>query len=731
MRLSYFVLAFILCCASLTLWADHIPMISESLHALGEVNSFVMYGDYALFIRGERHLQIMDFSDAQNPRLVAGCDVPGIDAGARSISVHGQYAYLFFGNCFAIISLGNPLSPQFKVKIETNHTACQSIHDGILYSTSTWDNYLYSYSLSDPLAPQLLDSLRVNNYPTNIACGDGFLVCGNTVVDIVDTSDPCNLRISGELRFVSGFEYASSAFAVSGSKLAVGCGYDFSVYDLIQEPYLGATLPLGYMVTGGKGYIRNNRFWCTCNDGHEILGIDFSDFDALEICYSETIPYTVTSSFCLDGNLATIRTRYPHSLNYSVLVDDALPDFELSYPVEGIGRIVSQGNWTIGLISGCIYILDFDETGTAYLQYRIGMNGGYDITLYNDILLYTTLDEPYQNGDPTRYLILYDLISKTQKASLALGYSSLRSDIVLDGAMAYICNRNQGLFVVDISNIEQPVLLCQLREGIEDNCASAANGKLWVGSRFSINCYDTGESTAPVFRYEIPLYYHTPMINPYKILMIDDYLYAITTNGYLARIEPGSDGAAAIGIYQTRYRFNTSLAKLGNGLLVGSCDGVSVYGLNGAAPPEELAFRDVERVEDGNSIVLTSYSVNGDRIYVGRVKSLQVLDASLAIAFMHGYFPETEQNLRIYPNPGKGMIKVICKLPADGEAELELYNLRGQKVFARIYGSITEGLNVLRMETRDDSGRKLGSGMYFVRIKQGKHIQTGKLAIVK
>jgi hypothetical protein len=221
------------------------------------------------------------------------------------------------------------------------------------------------------------------------------------------------------------------------------------------------------------------------------------------------------------------------------------------------------------------------------------------------------------------------------------------------------------------------------------------------------------------------------MINPYKILMIDDYLYAITTNGYLARIEPGSDGAAAIDIYQTRYRFNTSLAKLGNGLLVGSCDGVSVYGLNGAAPPEELAFRDVERVEDGNSIVLTSYSVNGDRIYVGRVKSLQVLDASLAIAFMHGYFPETEQNLRIYPNPGKGMIKVICKLPADGEAELELYNLRGQKVFARTYGSITKGLNVLRMETRDDSGRKLGSGMYFVRIKQGKHIQTGKLAIVK
>lgn len=248
MRLRYFALAFILCCASLTLWADHIPMISESLHALGEVNSFIMFGDYALFIGGERHLQIMDFSDAQNPPLVAGCDVPGIDAAASSISIHGQYAYLFFGNCFAIISLGNPLSPQFKVKIETNLTACQSIHDRILYSTSYWGRYLYSYSISDPLAPQLLDSLQVNNYHINIACGDGFLVCGNTTVDIVDTSDPGNLRINGELRFVSGMEYASSAFAVSGSKVAAGSGYHFSVYDLSQEPYLRATLPLEHIV---------------------------------------------------------------------------------------------------------------------------------------------------------------------------------------------------------------------------------------------------------------------------------------------------------------------------------------------------------------------------------------------------------------------------------------------------------------------------------------------------
>lgn len=732
MRLvSNIILMFILCCGGGLLWADNIPMISESMHALGEVDSFVMYGDYALFIGGERHLQIMDFSDAQHPRMVAGCDVPGLNVAASSVSISGQYAYLFFWDCYAIISLSNPLSPQFMARIECNNIVCQSIHDGILYVAHDWDIYLYAYSLGDPLAPQLLDSLQVNNYPESIACGDGFLVCGHSTVDVVDTSDPSNLQINGELSFLSGIEYSSSAIAISGNKLAVGCGYYFSVYDLGQEPYQRATLYLGERVSGLKGYIHNNRFWSTYNEGHEIFGVDFSNFDALEICYSETIPYMVSSSFCVGGNITTLRVQYPHTMYYSVLADDPLPGFELSYPLDSVDRVVSQGDWTVGIISDAMHVLGFDETGTAFLQYCVGMNGSSDITLRNDTLLYTELGEPYQNGEPTRYLVLYDLKSKTQKARLELGSSDLGSEIALDGAKAYICDGDRGLYVVDISYVEQPVLLCQLQEGIRYQCAFAENGKLWVGSSYTIRCYDIGESTTPVFRYEIPLYTQTQNTLPYKLLMIDDYLYAISTNGYLVRVKPGSDGATAIDYYQTRYQINTSIAKLGDGLMVGSCDGVIVYSLNGAAHPEEVAFRDVERVADAYSIVLTSYAVNGDRIYVGRGKSLQVLDAALAIAFTHGYSSETDQKLRIYPNPGKGMIKVFCKLPASGEADLELYNLRGQKVFDKTIVSMEEGLNVVRMETMDNIGHKLGSGVYFVRIKQGNYSQTGKLTIVK
>lgn len=733
---TFVILVLLLSCSGLILWADNIPLVSESMHALGDVESFAMYGDYALLIGGDRHLQVMDFSDAEHPRLVAGCDVPGQIGAASSISIYEHYAYLLFSDCLAIISLSNPLTPQFISRIEREHISCQSIFNDVLYVATDWDYYLYAYSLSNPVAPQALDSLWVNNYPSSIACTDGWLVCGNSVVDVINTIDPTNLQKSGELHLISGLEYAfSAAFAFSGSTLVAGCGYYFSVYDFSQEPYLRTPLPLGFLVSDSKGYIHNNRFWCkyrTLDDGNGILGVDFSNLDAPQICFSQTYVTYGIFRFNMNKGLMTLRTnQITRYLSYSILDDNSLPEFELKYPLDSINSIVSQGDWTIGINSNIIQVLGFDEAGDAYSEYNIGTTYYNDITLHNNTLLYTVFNEPYQNGLATRYLVSYDLISKTKKAEIALGYSESSGEIVLDGDKAYICNGFRGLFIVDISNAEQPVLLSQLQEGIEYQCAIAENGKLWVGSGYTIRCYDYRESITPVFCHEIPLYMQTPFIRPYKILMIDNFLYAITLGDKLVRINPDSGRAIEVKIYQTDNPINTHIAKLGDGLMLGSCDGVTVYSLHGEAYPEKVAFREVERVEGTNSVVLTSYAINGDRIYVGRGKSLQVLDARTAIAFTKSNTPGASFRLSTFPNPAKDKLCIICKLPAAGAAELELYNLRGQRVYIKSFTSLNEGLNLLDISTPDFIGLKLGSGVYFARIIQDGFQQTGKLVLVK
>lgn len=724
-------------CSSLLL-GDNIPLVSESMYSLGDVTSFRMYGDYALFIGGEHHLQVMDFSDTEHPRLVAACDVPGQSGVANSISVYDHFAYLFFNNCVAIISLSNPLSPQFMTRMDMDYSISQCIHNDILYTTGTDLNfYLKAYSLSNPTAPQLLDSLQVNNYPAGIACGDGLLVCGNSTVEIVYTSDPTNLQISSELHFVSGLEYPFyAAFAVSGNNLVVGCGYNVSVYDFSQEPILRATLSLGAQVSENKGYIHNNRFWCkfsTYDGGSGILGVDFSNLDSPQICFSQTYNTNGIFSFNMDEGLMTLRTNQnSRYLDYSNLDDNSLPSFELNYPLDSVTRIISQGDWTVGINSGIMQTLAFDAGGTAHTQYIIDTHQNYDIILHDNTLLYTVFNEPYLNGLPTRYLVLYDLISKTKKAELTLGYGESSGEITLDGDIAYICNDDEGLFVVDISDVEHPVLLSQLQENIRYQCAVANNGKLWVGSDYSIRCYELRQSITPEFIYEIPLYMQTPFIRPYKMLMLENYLYAISTSGYLVRIKLGLSGAEEIKIYQTRYPIPTSIDILGAGLLIGSCDGLSVINVQDPDDLKEVAYRDVERVVVGTTgFIITSYAINGDRIYVGRGKSLQVLDASLANAFTYVHTPEAEQKLTIYPNPVKNEMRIICKLPEGGTATLELYNLRGQKLFTQTYNTMNEGMNMIKLAAKDESGRMLSSGMYFLRVKQGAHVQTGRVLIVK
>ncbi|MDD2227858.1 MAG: T9SS type A sorting domain-containing protein [Candidatus Cloacimonetes bacterium] len=80
-------------------------------------------------------------------------------------------------------------------------------------------------------------------------------------------------------------------------------------------------------------------------------------------------------------------------------------------------------------------------------------------------------------------------------------------------------------------------------------------------------------------------------------------------------------------------------------------------------------------------------------------------------------------------SPCGGNINVICNLPAAGAAELELYNLHGQKVSTKTFSAMKEGLNMVNMETKDTAGRSLGSGVYMLKMKQGSYKQVGKLLL--
>lgn len=74
-------------------------------------------------------------------------------------------------------------------------------------------------------------------------------------------------------------------------------------------------------------------------------------------------------------------------------------------------------------------------------------------------------------------------------------------------------------------------------------------------------------------------------------------------------------------------------------------------------------------------------------------------------------------HLSAYPNPCTGSTTLAYGIPATGKALLEVYNVRGQKVRTLVDAPLAKGYYRTAWDTCDDNGRRVGSGIYFFRLK--------------
>ena len=132
--------------------------------------------------------------------------------------------------------------------------------------------------------------------------------------------------------------------------------------------------------------------------------------------------------------------------------------------------------------------------------------------------------------------------------------------------------------------------------------------------------------------------------------------------------------------------------------------------------------------ENGNSTILWEEG-RGESL-PNYLHSLYVQKVDLNLA------PSTEDelpdgnivNMTNYPNPFMGSTILKCDLPRNlEEAEIVIYNIRGQKV-----RSLPATSNEVEWDCRNQNGKLAGSGMYFYRL-QGKGIasKTGKMILLR
>jgi len=84
-----------------------------------------------------------------------------------------------------------------------------------------------------------------------------------------------------------------------------------------------------------------------------------------------------------------------------------------------------------------------------------------------------------------------------------------------------------------------------------------------------------------------------------------------------------------------------------------------------------------------------------------------------------------------YPNPFNPETSISFSLHTEQKVALTVYNLKGQKVRELAKGSLSSGKHSVIWEGKDDTGKQVGSGLYFYKLKTADKEITKKMLLLK
>lgn len=84
-----------------------------------------------------------------------------------------------------------------------------------------------------------------------------------------------------------------------------------------------------------------------------------------------------------------------------------------------------------------------------------------------------------------------------------------------------------------------------------------------------------------------------------------------------------------------------------------------------------------------------------------------------------------------YPNPFNPTTEISFNLPNAGEVRLEVFNVMGQQVVTLVNGALEAGSHTVTWDSRDNTGDRVSSGVYFYRLESGDLIDTKKMVLLK
>jgi hypothetical protein len=96
-----------------------------------------------------------------------------------------------------------------------------------------------------------------------------------------------------------------------------------------------------------------------------------------------------------------------------------------------------------------------------------------------------------------------------------------------------------------------------------------------------------------------------------------------------------------------------------------------------------------------------------------------------------GFAPRDFRLLQNFPNPFNPVTYIVVDSPGDGQIEITIYNILGQRVRSLYNGAVHWGYNSFPWNGKDDNGITLTAGVYFYRLKTERSVVTKKMIMLR
>jgi len=134
--------------------------------------------------------------------------------------------------------------------------------------------------------------------------------------------------------------------------------------------------------------------------------------------------------------------------------------------------------------------------------------------------------------------------------------------------------------------------------------------------------------------------------------------------------------------------------------------------------------------KEGASDNGTPYGVYTAGITVSDDENLGIIDMT-SLSDIDNALPVVTALKGNYPNPFNPSTTIAFDLAREGYVNIEIYNIKGQKVKTVVSGNYTAGQHKIVWNGDDFSGRSVGSGVYFYRMTTSGYVKTQKMLMMK